>query len=46
MNLNPKTYDVKEAKAKLDNGVLWITVPKIPGTNAIIDTIEKMATVR
>ncbi|VVB08282.1 unnamed protein product [Arabis nemorensis] len=42
MMINPKAYNVKEAKAKLANGVLWITVPKIPGKNATTDVTEKM----
>lgn len=39
---NPECYDVKSAKAKLINGVLWVTVPKIPGKKANIDVIEKV----
>ncbi|EOA14186.1 hypothetical protein CARUB_v10027336mg [Capsella rubella] len=42
MVFNPKAFDVKKAKVKLINGVLWVTVPKIPGKNASIEVIEKM----
>ncbi|KAL1214022.1 14.7 kDa heat shock protein [Cardamine amara subsp. amara] len=31
MVINPEFFNVKEANAKLINGVLWITVPKISG---------------
>lgn len=42
MVFNPETYNVKDAVVKLLNGVLWINVPKIPGTNANINVIEQM----
>ncbi|KAF3541344.1 hypothetical protein F2Q69_00024332 [Brassica cretica] len=29
---NQWVFEVKEAKAELDDGVLWLTVPKIPRT--------------
>ncbi|XP_056864509.1 14.7 kDa heat shock protein-like isoform X2 [Raphanus sativus] len=33
MVFNPVANKVNEAKAKLRDGVLWITVPKVPGIN-------------
>lgn len=30
-------YDVKNFKAEIRHGVLWITVPKIPGGNKSVD---------
>ncbi|CAH8277930.1 unnamed protein product [Arabidopsis lyrata] len=42
MVFNPESYNVKKVKVKLINGVLWITVPKIPGKNASIDVIERI----
>ncbi|KAL1214025.1 14.7 kDa heat shock protein [Cardamine amara subsp. amara] len=41
LGFNPACYDVKSAKVKLINGVLWVTIPKIPGQKANIDVIEK-----
>ncbi|CAH2047896.1 unnamed protein product [Thlaspi arvense] len=35
-------YDVKRAKAKLLNGVLWLTVPKVSGKSIELDVTEKM----
>ncbi|BAB09086.1 unnamed protein product [Arabidopsis thaliana] len=42
MIFNPEAYDVKKTKVKLINGVLWITVPKIPGKNASINVKERI----
>ncbi|KAG2261729.1 hypothetical protein Bca52824_068808 [Brassica carinata] len=42
MVLNPVASNVKGATAKLRDGVLWITVPKIPGVNIKLTVIEKM----
>ncbi|KAG2261745.1 hypothetical protein Bca4012_013554 [Brassica carinata] len=42
MVLNPVASNVKGATAKLRDGVLWITVPKIPGVNAKLTVVEKM----
>ncbi|CAA7030883.1 unnamed protein product [Microthlaspi erraticum] len=40
---DPRGYNVKETKAKLRNGVLWITIPKkIPGKNAKVSVTELM----
>ncbi|CAH2046026.1 unnamed protein product [Thlaspi arvense] len=41
--INRELYDVNQAKAKLLNGVLWISVPKIPaGKKAELHVVEKM----
>lgn len=42
MVFNPVAYDVSGAKAKLRDGVLWITVPKVPGVNIKLTVVEKM----
>ncbi|KAG5395141.1 hypothetical protein IGI04_025104 [Brassica rapa subsp. trilocularis] len=41
MVFDPVAYDMEKARAKLVNGVLWITVPKIQRVNAKAVTIEK-----
>lgn len=46
MVFNPVAYDMNKARAKLVNGVLWITVPKIQRVNAKAVTIEKMLNVK
>ncbi|XP_010447952.1 PREDICTED: 14.7 kDa heat shock protein-like [Camelina sativa] len=38
---NPEAFDVKKAKVKLINGVLWITVPKFPGTKTSVGVVQK-----
>ncbi|KAF8108406.1 hypothetical protein N665_0109s0031 [Sinapis alba] len=42
MVFNPVAYNVKEAKAELRDGVMWITVPKIPDKNIKLTVVEKM----
>ncbi|CAH2046024.1 unnamed protein product [Thlaspi arvense] len=46
MVFNTEFYEVKGAKAKILNGVLWITVPKIPGKHIKLNVIEKMVNVK
>lgn len=46
MVFNPVAYNVKEATAKLRDGVLWITVPKSPRVNVKLTIIEKMLNCR
>ncbi|KAF3590690.1 hypothetical protein DY000_02024768 [Brassica cretica] len=46
MVFDPVSYDMNKARAKLVNGVLWITVPKIQRVNAKAVTIEKMLNVK
>ncbi|KAL0737336.1 hypothetical protein Bca4012_013546 [Brassica carinata] len=42
MVFNPVAYNVKGATARLRDGVLWITVPKVPGVNIKLTVVEKM----
>ncbi|KAG2269708.1 hypothetical protein Bca52824_064263 [Brassica carinata] len=46
MVFNPVAYNVKEATAKLRDGVLWITVRGIPGVNIKLTVVEKMLNCR
>ncbi|ESQ39910.1 hypothetical protein EUTSA_v10001063mg [Eutrema salsugineum] len=39
---DPAGFVAKGAKARLLNGVLWITVPKVPGSNIKLTFTEKM----
>ncbi|XP_010481303.1 PREDICTED: 14.7 kDa heat shock protein-like [Camelina sativa] len=41
MVVNPEAFDVNKATVKLINGVLWISVPKIPGSKASIGVVNQ-----
>lgn len=39
---DPEGYNVKESKGKLRNGVLWITIPKLPSFSGKVNAVEMM----
>ncbi|CAH8311887.1 unnamed protein product [Eruca vesicaria subsp. sativa] len=42
---DPVAYEMEKARAKLVNGVLWVTVPKIKGVNAMTITLDQVLNV-